>query len=187
MTPYTLTDWQARALSEDRLSLLIEPLPVQPGGYDIVVLLSDTAYACAAPDGTHMAGEYPLPHAVGDRLWCREKWDAPFAEESRMAGEPTEVFYRVDGGRDEWQPADTMPQWASRFTLEVVAVAVKRLQDVTGEEARAAGYPGEYGTVERQQVIIRAPQEQLIADQFSQPPHAWADNPWCAFTEVKKI
>lgn len=81
-----------------------------------------------------------LPYAPGDLLWAREAWahnpDVP-------AAVPTAVCYRADPGHEydglRWHPSIHMPRWASRLTLEVTAVRVERLQDISEDDARAEG------------------------------------------------
>ena len=86
--------------------------------------------------------------APGDRLWVRETW----ARDS----EDGAVFYRADVGTgneaDDWQhnidfgasgyrwrPSIHMPRAASRITLEITAVRVERLQDISEADAIAEG------------------------------------------------
>lgn len=95
----------------------------------------------------------------GDRLWVREAW----AETDREDGTPV-IAYRAGGniaiGRDHpkgndylidtiawddmphvetWRPSIHMPRWASRVLLEITAVRVERLQDISETDARAEG------------------------------------------------
>jgi hypothetical protein len=87
----------------------------------------------------------------GDRLWVRETWSGARVGDGRAL-----VAYRAscdDGGFDfahddgsverlrvsKWRPSIHMPRVASRITLEVTGVRVERLQDISGEDARAEG------------------------------------------------
>ena len=99
---------------------------------------------------------YPLPYAVGDRLWVRETFrfvdfqcrgdDYSTAIEYR-AGPNTRPTPRRHGGMEifdlktGWQPSIHMPRWASRLTLEVTDIRIQQLQDITEEDARAEGLP----------------------------------------------
>lgn len=86
--------------------------------------------------------------SIGGRLWVRETW----ARDS----EDGALFYRADVGTgneaDDWQhnidvgasgyrwrPSIHMPRAASRITLEITAVRVERLQDISEEDAIAEG------------------------------------------------
>lgn len=81
----------------------------------------------------------------GDRLWVRENHrltDCDCREACRGAGN---VWYDADesGYRNvasnKCRPSIHMPRWASRLTLIVTAVKVERLQDISNDDARAAG------------------------------------------------
>lgn len=84
----------------------------------------------------------------GDLLWVREAWarddedgcvmyradvgkggDADDWERGRVEGAP----------RYRWRPSIHMPRWASRITLEIVAVRVERLNDISEADAEAEG------------------------------------------------
>lgn len=75
----------------------------------------------------------------GDRLWVRETF---------VGGQNgTAIRYRAtepdwpagQGTHWPWRPSIHMPRWASRILLEVTAVRVERLQDITEEQAQAEG------------------------------------------------
>lgn len=82
------------------------------------------------PYGKPAFAPFNLP---ADRLWVRETWG--------LTVEDT-VCYRADEPRSivtRWRPSMFMPRWASRITLEITAVQVKRLQDISEADARAEG------------------------------------------------
>lgn len=93
----------------------------------------------------------------GDRLWVRETWYCDHFEVIRGPylkpddldfGEAIEdgtLVYAADGltpyeaDQPVWKPSIHMPRWASRILLEVTAVRLERLQDITEDQARAEG------------------------------------------------
>jgi len=79
------------------------------------------------------------PYGVhGDRLWVKET----FAPHGIGDGG---IAYRADGPEwdDEcdikWKPSLFMPRWASRITLEIEAVRVERLIEISNDDAIAEG------------------------------------------------
>lgn len=91
----------------------------------------------------------------GDRLWVREAWAADaqvdsIAPRELSKGEP--IVYPADGSvrqtgcamisQGKGRPSIHMPRWASRILLEITAVRVERLQDISEEQAIGEGcYP----------------------------------------------
>jgi len=106
-------------------------------------------------NGSHFGdedGEVQFSSPYGgrsDRLWVREShwWfkDEPDHETGYFPPKLTieDVEYRADGddGRKVWRPSIHMPRWACRLVLEVTAVRVERLQDISRGDAMAEGCP----------------------------------------------
>ncbi len=114
--------------------------------------LKRTPYTNACPYGQ-----------TGDRLWVRETWAKVINGEEcidpprNCKGEICEgchVEYRADTEdpypgewpADEvcdetprWRPSIHMPRWASRINLEVKAIRVERVQEISNKDAKAEG------------------------------------------------
>ena len=125
------------------------------------------AWCRSAEDGGPLVPANPLPCPYGqpgDRLWVRETWfpDPPNdgswpytswagCREGQIAAVP-ERFRRPafccygaswPHGGMRWTPSIHMPRWASRITLEVTGVRVKRLREISEADAKAEGAPFE--------------------------------------------
>jgi len=82
-------------------------------------------------------------------LWVRETFCKPDKQNPRYAGMVGDYVYRADYEYREparsvlvdckWKPSIFMPRAASRITLEIVAVRVERLQDISEKDAKAEG------------------------------------------------
>jgi hypothetical protein len=137
-------------------------------------------------------GNFLSPYGyAGDRLWVRETW-APFCPPDlpRPPGQKAErldtICYRADphqvrlermaeDGDLRWRPSIFLPRWASRITLEVKAVRVEQLRDITVGDVRAEGVDPEPGAWERGWDSIngkRAP---------------WESNPWVWVVSFAKL
>ncbi|EPZ0821058.1 hypothetical protein ACXJPO_002418 [Pseudomonas aeruginosa] len=147
----------------------------------------------------------------GDRLWVREAWQGPLISDEEQAANqswwkdmtkfqnPGHCAYRASGDDNEyvdpdgyfhckWKPSIHMPRWASRILLEITAVRVERLQDITRSGIRAEG--------------LQCPPE-LCSDDVSPNyrdwyPAAWRElwestggdwdaNPWVWVVEFKRV
>jgi hypothetical protein len=72
---------------------------------------------------------------VGDRLWVREAW-----QPGPQAFGP--VRYKLDWTEKtiaKWQSPVTMPRWACRILLQVTAIRVERLNEISVEDCIAEG------------------------------------------------
>lgn len=90
----------------------------------------------------HRCGVFP-PYAPGDLLWVRETWAVSTVYDGMPPRDVPECGVRYAatdqrlGIKD--RPSIFMPRWASRLTLEVTAVKVERLQDISEADAQAEG------------------------------------------------
>lgn len=81
----------------------------------------------------------PCPFGVeGTKLLVREAWAQPGAvprsDDPLRPDGPVE--YRADQGRMQaWRSPTTMPSWASRLELEIKAIRVQRLHEITEADA----------------------------------------------------
>ncbi len=82
----------------------------------------------------------------GDRLWVREAWRTVAEADAlppRDLNEAHRIWNEADAphqpGAGKLRPGMFMPRWASRITLEITAVRVERLQDISREDAMAEG------------------------------------------------
>ena len=133
--------------------------------------------------------------APGDRLWVRETW-APRGV-NQIGGGPltTLIAYRTDGAmhalphreiaRDphNWHPSIFMPRWASRLTLEITAVRVERLQDISEVDAKAED--GCWVVCGPRWGTYRAGYHWLW--ESINGPGSWALNPWIWVITFKRI
>ena len=87
----------------------------------------------------------------GDRLWVREAWDflpdgdskecmiRYFADGAMEQRHAPSTFNPMIYGRERKRPPIHMPRWASRILLEISAVRVERLHDISEADAQAEG------------------------------------------------
>lgn len=137
------------------------------------------------------------PYGVpGDRLWVRETWKALGDIEPCACKCPApEVLYAatdakkwMETGLGNWKPSIFMPRWASRLTLEVTAVRVERVQEIS-----------EYGAACEGAEPIPDPLEPMDAGSYVQGFNrlwdsingprgfGWDVNPWVWVVEFKRV
>lgn len=96
--------------------------------------------------------------------------------------------YSIDNrARDRrWRPSIHMPRWASRILLEVTAIHVERLQDISEEDATAEGVDFAGHSPE----ILRDywPDERFsMLWETINGDGSWNSNPWVWVVEFKRV
>ena len=85
---------------------------------------------------------------VGDRLYVRETWATNFPRTVKPKDLPdtTQILYRADGiipsGKDSmtrWESCLHLPKRFARIHLEITAIRVERVQDITPDDIIAEG------------------------------------------------
>lgn len=131
----------------------------------------------------------------GDRLWVREAWHTV---------DNDHAFYRANYAHDpagdrehgiRWKPSIHMPRWASRITLDIVAVRVERLQDISEADAVAEGaeHSGEcdHARSTCAEIGCMGPNSYRggYADLWEKinGPGSWAANPWVWVVEFRVV
>lgn len=109
----------------------------------------------------------------GDRLWVRETalyWQ-------NIKGPCSVAAYAADGYElepgEKWTPSIFMPRWASRITLEITAVRVERLQDISEEDSKREGFPDVVHFYELWTIL--------------NGKESWRANPWVWVLEFKRV
>lgn len=150
----------------------------------------------------------------GDRLWGRETWADLTATHGRRwekwnaetrrydSGVNPFVWYRADGDLPDigngdtnyasWRPSIFMPRWACRIFLEVAAVRVERLQDISEEDAIAEGVQSVGGGrywLGSDGMTPRGSAVEAYRDLWESinGPDSWDDNPWVWVIEFRRI
>lgn len=162
---------------------------------------------------------------VGERLWVRETWRpwirgvsshvqyradnarspslGPDASDAALAACEKNGGHWDDGrcqnpAEVHWRPAIFMPRWASREVLDVSAVRVQRLQEITRDDARAegvctlvdyhdhlelAGAVGA-GTGDAEIKVFARLWDSING---AKPGCSWGENPWVTATTFSRV
>ena len=178
----------------------------------------------------HVQKKFKCPYGViGDRLYVRENMH--MARELSTGGHWFDIFYTADnthwdeghGANDgcEWDdwfveykdwwnlkkdkcsiPSIHMPKWAARIWLEVTAVRVERVHEISEDDAKAEGieFDGSYyrtvihpvkGTLKCWPTAVMA-FEKLWDSIYGKPRKdgtdiSWSANPWVWVVEFKRV
>jgi hypothetical protein len=151
--------------------------------YDVIgPSLTDAASFAFLTAGDQGYETVRCPHGgPGDRLWVRETWSTERHIDGSYGRTMPPVF-RADKGQLAiascgWRPSIFMPRWASRITLELTALRVERLQEITEADAKAEGVNGYDGMGFRQ----------LWDALNAKRGYGWDVNPWVWVESFKRV
>lgn len=147
---------------------------------------------------------------VGNRLWVQEVWNAVntrgvFWDEMKSLERPGQcwatVLYRAleeqseDRYTGRYVRSNSMPRALSRISLEITAVRVERVQDITEEDARAEGMKvveshlwRPLGSKEPMQPYTGRQRFSALWDAINEARgYSWESNPWVWVVEFKRV
>ena len=132
----------------------------------------------------------------GDRLWLAEAWcgyegtrrgyfKADMVYWDHIANKPVGSPGEPENCR--WRSPIHMPRWAARITLEVTAVRVERVQEISDSDAFADGLQAYVDTTRGRTGGDGSARYTYAAmwDKYN-PLHPWKSNPWVWVCEVRK-
>ncbi|HEK0243435.1 hypothetical protein FA568_09800 [Pseudomonas aeruginosa] len=201
--PILFNDQMVRAILEGRKTVTRRVVKPQP---DFLGSMVDPNTPFKTLDaGLHARITCPYGEP-GDRLWVREAWAADaqvdaIAPSDLSQGEP--IWYPADLSvrqtgcsmisKGRVRPSIHMPRWASRILLEITAVRVERLQDISEEQALAEGVRGEPCDHTRQACADIGCWGDTAKGAFGflweslKGEGSWAANPWVWVVEFKRV
>ena len=138
---------------------------------------------------------------AGDELWGKETF-SPWADEftKKACHSKDLAVYRADyddgtpplgvGGCEHWKPSIFMPRALSRITLEITAVRVERLQDISDADAIAEGVSVKLSAGIASSACGGKPTpaqfEYYALWESINGKGSWAKNPWVWVIEFKR-
>ncbi|HBO3372442.1 TPA: hypothetical protein L4S44_001630 [Pseudomonas aeruginosa] len=200
--PILFNDQMVRAILEGRKTVTRRAVK-DTGFYAIDAAIHGNEVALREREALSTRCPFGQP---GDRLWVREAWQGPLISDEEQAAnqswwkdmtkfqDQAHCAYRASGDNNEyvdpdgyfhckWKPSIHMPRWASRILLEITAVRVERLQDITPNQCIAEGAWREKDKeLGRGQEAIAA-----FADLWRSTGGDWDANPWVWVIEFKRV
>lgn len=147
--------------------------------------------------------DVPCPYGVpGDRLWVRENgWERPERTPMMMrTGADTwePYYFDADGYNDQdvedfrlWgfkrRPSIHMPRTACRIVLEVTAMRVERLKQISETDCVAEGCPGGPGAIAGYAYNATPLEHYRWLWQNLNGRDSWEPNPWVWVVEFRRL
>jgi len=209
--------------SKSQTRRIVKPQPIMRDGGDCVVEYGKQRHSGPAEYLLgHVLPRFGCPYGQpGDRLWVRETFitgcemdENGYFKTDDAGNHIDKIWYRAstpdlvwydgdDGspGNPRWKPSIFMPRSASRLTLEITAVRVDRLQEISEADAQAEGIErvgGEYSCSPWRNYRIGQPGEMschcsskarsyMTLWESINGPGSWAANPWVWVIEFKRV
>ncbi len=198
--PILFNDQMVRAILEGRKTVTRRVVK-DTGFYAIDAAIHGNDVALREREALSTRCPYGEP---GDRLWVRETWGLQVRSYGGGAGEfivyratnPDAIYCRSSEGREypvKWKPSIHMRRHSSRILLEITAVRVERLQDISEEQALAEGVRGEPCDHARQACADIGCWGDTAKGAFGflweslNGEGSWAANPWVWVVEFKRV
>jgi hypothetical protein len=202
--PILFSGAMVRAILEGRKTMtrrVIKEIPTTGyrwGGWIVEGARGDEGKATVVPEGNskycgtgQILARCPYGQP-GDRLWVRETWHCPesLKDGVRDGTAPrTYIEYRADmphmiicdGG---WTPSLFMPRWASRILLEITAIRVERVQDISDQDAEREGVDITNASIPG---YCRERFRWLWDSINAKRGFGWDANPWVWVVEFKRV
>ncbi|MGI3146332.1 hypothetical protein [Pseudomonas aeruginosa] len=188
--PILFNDQMVRAILEGRKTVTRRVVTPQP---DFLGSMVDPNTPFKTLDaGLHARITCPYGEP-GDRLWVREAWAADaqvdaIAPRDLSQGEP--IWYPADFSvrqtgcsmisKGRGRPSIHMPRWASRILLEITAVRVERLHDLSDPDVLAEGCS--HSEMQSGNSLVS-----VFARLWQSTGGDWAANPWVWVVEFKRV
>jgi hypothetical protein len=172
---------------------VVKPQPISLAGSPVFV---DKNHPTSPPCSFVNDVSYLCPYGVpGDRLWVREAfYHGPVIVDTlRDRKEEVRTIYRADPpGHNckKWKPSIHMFRKYSRILLEVTAVRVERLQDISRADAKDEGFlPSAGDGLEhwKGRKFGNANEAFKACWCDINGPDSWNANPWVWVVEFKRI
>lgn len=188
--PILFNDQMVRAILEGRKTVTRRAVK-DTGFYAIDAAIHGNEVALREREALSTRCPYGQP---GDRLWVREAWAQ--INVAQAPGETWVVYRECDNRTDyggPWKPSIHMRRRDSRILLEITAVRVERLQDISEEQALAEGVRGEPCDHARQACSDIGCWGDTAKGAFGflweqlNGAGAWQANPWVWVIEFKRV
>ncbi|HEP9226275.1 TPA: hypothetical protein VDV27_001086 [Pseudomonas aeruginosa] len=185
--PILFNDQMVRAILEGRKTVTRRVVK-DTGLYAIDAAIHGNDVALREREALSTRCPYGEP---GDRLWVRETWGLQVRSYGGGAGEfivyratnPDAIYCRSSEGREypvKWKPSIHMRRHSSRILLEITAVRVERLQDISDPGALAEG-------VSHSEMHSGDSLVDVFARLWESIGGDWAANPWVWVVEFKRV
>lgn len=191
--PILMSASMVRAILDGRKTETRRILKTQPEANFIgdeirsVQLLANGNFGAFDDCGLTGCGEWKCPYGQpGDRLWVKETFCVAESPEGEKC-----YAYRADNWTEcpsengKWMPSIFCRRVASRITLEITAVRVERLNDISEADAKAEGC--EFDAWSYPQSFTPGKSSYRALWESINGSESWAKNPWVWVIAFKRI